>query len=216
MTRFPGVTAVPVISGMPSGSWEGVWGLCCPTAWEIRRLAGVAVEARIELRWASCCAWRRMAFSCRSSLSGTLRWLATQRRGIWSGAAFVLDGCLLRRGSRGIFGGARHGGGYMRYVDDAPVAGRCLLSGGCTATRCPRRAPHILIGSVIRRQTGRQAADRRAAPPHRHHRRRRSIVVRLHMRRQFLTHAHSGHLRRARRLLCFVLSPNCTHTAPRR
>jgi hypothetical protein len=40
----------------------------------VRRLPGVAVavEARIELRWASCCAWRRMAFSCRSSLSGTL------------------------------------------------------------------------------------------------------------------------------------------------
>ena len=81
MTRFPGVTAVPVISGMPSGSWEGVWGLCCPAAMEIRRLAGVAVDARIELRWAFCCAWRRIAFSCRSSLSGTLRWLATRWRG---------------------------------------------------------------------------------------------------------------------------------------
>ena len=71
MTRFPGVTAVPVISGM-SPSCEGVCGLFCPAASDMRCREGVAVEARNELRWASACAWRRLAFSCRSSLRGTL------------------------------------------------------------------------------------------------------------------------------------------------
>jgi hypothetical protein len=79
MTRDPGVTAVPVMSGMSSWSGEGVWGLSWPAASDTRRRPGVAVavavvvEARIESRWACCWAWRRAAFSWRSSLSGTLR-----------------------------------------------------------------------------------------------------------------------------------------------
>jgi hypothetical protein len=76
MTRFIGVTAVPATSGM-SWSWscDGVCGLSCPVICEMRCREGVA-EARRELRWASWRAWRRLAFSCRSSLRGTLAVLA--------------------------------------------------------------------------------------------------------------------------------------------
>ena len=178
MTRFPGVMAVPVMSGMPSGSCEGVWGLCCPAARDIRRLAGVAVEVRSELRWASCCAWRRIAFSCRSSLSGTLRWSAMKWRDMWAGATSVLYGCLLRRSSRRVLCGARHGGGDMPCVDDA-VAGRCLLSalgrGGLH-----RHTPASSATHAYRLSAGRQAAPPQrctAAPPHRHCRRRPSVTM---------------------------------------
>jgi hypothetical protein len=71
ITRFMGVTAVPATLGMSSCSCDGVCGLFRLPPSERRLLAGVA-EARIELRWASWRAWRRLAFSCRSSLRGTL------------------------------------------------------------------------------------------------------------------------------------------------
>jgi hypothetical protein len=71
ITRFMGVTAVPATLGMSSCSCDGVYGLFRLPPRERRLLAGVA-EARMELRWASWIAWRRLAFSCRSSLRGTL------------------------------------------------------------------------------------------------------------------------------------------------
>lgn len=109
MTRLPGVTAVPVMSGMPSWPWEGVWGLSWPAASDMRFLAGVAVDARSELRWASFWAWRRLAFSRRSSLRGTLCELAGPKGATCVERVGLLYGRLLRRGSRRVLCRARHG-----------------------------------------------------------------------------------------------------------
>lgn len=82
----------------------------------MRDRAGVA-EARRELRCASWRAWRRFAFSCRSSLKslrGTLHEVS-DRRTLWIPLKLLLRR-LLRRGRHAVFGGARHRGGVDLFV----------------------------------------------------------------------------------------------------
>jgi len=159
MTRFMGVTALPATPGMPSWSCDGVCGLSSPTSCETLRRAGVP-EERIELRWASLSAWRRFAFSCRSSLRGTLSGI--NKRHDMHCFEILLHGRLLRRGRDAVLCCARHLGGV---VDASVVDVGLFVNISRRAVGAPvgLHSPHSGCGAVS--HTSAQASSYQPSVP---------------------------------------------------
>jgi hypothetical protein len=143
-----GVTAEPATSGM-SWSCEGVCGSSWPAARDMRLRAGVPA-LRNELRWA----WRRLAFSWRSSLRGTLG--AVSNGFETREEQKALYGRLLRSRSDAV-AGSRHGGGGGVVVVGGRVAGALFVN----TSRCGRSGGQSRVGVAL-------AAPQCCATVHRH------------------------------------------------
>jgi hypothetical protein len=120
--RFPGVTALPVMSGMSSWSCEGVWGLSWSAPCNVRRGSSRRGAHRVALGFLLCMA-----------ADGLFLSVVVERH---------LDGCLLRRGGRVVLGRARHGGLGCGACDGPGRSVVCLGESARGLARYDHDLPH--------------------------------------------------------------------------